>query len=554
MIGIKDKNSKKSIFKSLKQLEMNKIFTLLFFVGLLSFSANAQQQRYVDEIFDEVTITDTLGYGQNTTVILAPNFIKRPLFFNFYEPAGDIETERPLIILFHTGNFLPRLVNGQISGSLEDLYIVNMSERLAKMGYCVAVVDYRKGWNPISDIQEVRTNTLINAAYRGVQDSRTAARFFRFTAANGNPFKINPDKIVAWGTGTGGYISLATTTINQYNDILQPKFIGSNGFPMVIESINGNPDATSVGVIPGTTDTLCFPNFSVDQVGVELSSDFQLAVNMGGALGDISWLTEVDVPLISYHVPTDPSAPYTTGVLIVPTTGDLVVEVSGSYDVQTKANAVGLQDIFKNGVTFNDEFTAVANSRNEGLEGLFPMPRPNWPNAAGVLENVESGPWETWDAALWSQLQPQQCTDGGVPLSLCNWHLLGLAGNPDMSLAKGEAYMDTILGYYAPRACVALDLPCKTSYVDTKTTDIELDANLVNAYPNPVPSLLSISADNKLIDHINIYGIDGSLIKTVNSVNASESNINVSDLTNGLHIMKVYFEDGVVTKKVMIQK
>lgn len=534
---------------------MNKIFTLFLLLGFLTVSVQAQE-RYVDEVFDDVTVTDTLGYGENTTVILAPNFIKRPLFYNFYEPTGDTEDLRPLIILFHTGNFLPRLVNGQISGSLEDQYIVNMSERLAKMGYCVAVVDYRKGWNPISDIQEVRTNTLINAAYRGVQDSRTAARYFRLTAsaAVGNPHRIDPDRIVAWGTGTGSYISLATTTINEYNDILQPKFIGSNGNPMVIESINGNPDGTSVGVIPGTTDTLCFPNFSEEQVGIELSSDFQLAVNMGGALGDISWLTAADVPVISYHVPTDPSAPYTTGVLIVPTTGDLVVEVSGSFDLQTKANDVGLQDVFKNGVAFDDEFSAVANSRNGGLEGLFPMPRQDWPNAAGELESVESGPWETWDADFWSQSQPQECEDAGIPLSQCNWHLLGLAGNPDMSQAKGEAYMDTILGYYGPRACVALDLPCKSLFVDSSIEDIDLDQNLVSAYPNPANTLVSVETENRLMERIEIYGVDGQLVNNFKNVNATSRNIDVHNFTNGLHIIKVYLADGVVTKKVMIQK
>ena len=48
-------------------------------------------------------------------------------------------------------------------------------------------------------------------------------------------------------------------------------------------------------------------------------------------------------------VPTDPFAPYNTDFLIVPTTGDLVVEVSGSYDLQTVAQAKGLNDILHTG-------------------------------------------------------------------------------------------------------------------------------------------------------------------------------------------------------------
>ena len=531
---------------------MNRIFTLLFFMCFLAFTSQAQNERYLDEVFDDVVVTDTMGYGENTTVILAPNFIKRPLFYNFYEPEGDTEELRPLIVLFHTGNFLPRLINGQISGSLEDQYIVNLSERLARMGYCVAIVDYRKGWNPISDIQEVRTNTLINAAYRGVQDSRTAARYFRLTAAAfGNPHRIDPNKIVAWGTGTGGYISLATASLDEYNDVVLPKFIGSNGLPMVLEQINGDINAEAVGVIPGTTDTLCYPNFA----GLGLNSDFQLSVNMGGAMGDSSWLDADDIPMISFHVPSDPSAPYTEGILIVPTTGDLVVEVQGSYAVQEKANAIGVQDVFKNGVSFNDEYTAVANSRNNGLEGLFPMPRPNWPNTAGELEAVESGPWETWDAEFWAMSQPQQCTDLGVPLSLCNWHLLGLASNPDMSQEKGTAYLDTILGYYGPRACVALDLPCKSLFANVAVEEIELDTDLVSAFPNPTSATLTVRAEQqRTIDKINLYNVEGQLVQTYTNLVVTQKNIDVTNFNNGLHIMKVYFEDGVVTKKVMIQK
>ena len=51
------------------------------------------------------------------------------------------------------------------------------------MGYVVASIDYRLGWNPLAATQSERTNQLINAAYRGVQDARTAVRYFRMNAA-----------------------------------------------------------------------------------------------------------------------------------------------------------------------------------------------------------------------------------------------------------------------------------------------------------------------------------------------------------------------------------
>ena len=121
-----------------------------------------------------------------------------------------------------------------------------------------------------------------------------------------------------FGQGTGGYITLATASLDKYSEVLTTtsgvgKFVGSNGLPYVIEKvplpgggvlyINGDIEG-KVWVLfhqmqtaiqsgpPPTGDTLCFPNH-------ESHSKFALAVNMGGALGDISWL---DSKYCAYHL------------------------------------------------------------------------------------------------------------------------------------------------------------------------------------------------------------------------------------------------------------
>src|SRR5690625_7520574 len=63
-------------------------------------------------------------------------------------------------------------------------------------------------------------------------------------------------------------------------------------------------------------------------------------------MGDTSWMDDQSGPFISFHVETDPNAPYKEGVFIVPTTGDLVVEVQGSYLVDSLATAYGNNQIF----------------------------------------------------------------------------------------------------------------------------------------------------------------------------------------------------------------
>jgi hypothetical protein len=79
---------------------------LLIFAFLVTFQMSAQQ-RYIDEVFTDVTVTQGVTYGVNATVLLIgdPNVgeaIPQPLVMNVYEPAGDTETERPTRLFIST--------------------------------------------------------------------------------------------------------------------------------------------------------------------------------------------------------------------------------------------------------------------------------------------------------------------------------------------------------------------------------------------------------------------------------------------------------------------
>lgn len=526
---------------------MKKFFTLAFF-SLIVMGLNAQT-RYVDEIFTDVDVQSDVVYANNVTVLTGMP-VPVDLFLDIYTPAGDTETNRPLIKVFHTGNFLPPLVNGQINGLKTDPYLVDMIQRLVRRGYVVASVNYRLGWNPISPDQDVRTETLINAAYRGVQDSHAATRFFRKSVEDGNPYGISGEQIVNWGVGTGGYLALGAGTINEYNDVVLPKFINAMQIPMVIEGVHGDPFGEKMAAIN-------IPNH------IGYSNDINLTVNMGGAT-EISWLNGdepnatppkvADKPIISFAVPTDPFAPYGTDFLIVPTTGDLVVEISGSYDLQAKATELGLNTSFTEGTLYSDDWTTSANNNNDGNEGLFPFVRPNWdldgdPNTPA---SEESSPWDWWDAAFWSMSQPQQCADLMIPLSACNWDLLSRANNPNASFEKGTTYMDSIINYFAPRACVTLNLPCAVNYEESAVIEI-LDASILKLAPNPASTSVKVSADGKIIKSIAIFGMDGRLYNQITNVNAESAIIQRNNLPTGIYFVKAYFEEGIATQKVTFE-
>lgn len=485
---------------------MKKIYTLAL-VALFAAAMPASAQRYLEEVFDEVTVTSDVIYGVNATVLLYPllgEAVPQPLTMDIYEPTGDTEAERPLMLYFHTGNFLPHPENQSPSGLKTDSATVEICSRFARMGYVVASCTYRLGWNPIAETQEERVNTLINAAYRGVQDARTVARFFRRNAAeDGNAFAIDTDRIVIWGQGTGGYISLAASTIDAYADILLPKFTGSNLMPMVIEFVNGDIFGTSVGINPLDSDTLCYPNH------VGFSSDFNVCVNMGGALGDISWLDAGDGPFISFQTPTDPFAPYQAAVLIVPGVNLPVVEVMGAYLVQEKCDLNGNNASWATS-NLNDVWSQAANAMNDDFDGLYPFNRPNG-------QQVDSAPWE-W----WAPNNPNNAS--------------GLLTNSDMSAAKGRTFIDTIQGYSATRLACALALPNNPcGNVPDNVKEVEEAAFM--AYPNPANNVLTLQAEFN-IDRVEVMDSFGKRIQDL-TPRTTRYELNVSNLPVGVYFVRV---------------
>ena len=411
--------------------------------------------RYIDEVFEEVEVTSNLTYGQNITVLTALQGLPpapQNLLLDIYEPAGDTETNRPLILYFHTGNFLPQYINGGATGTKTDSSAVEICKRFARMGYVVASVDYRLGWNPLAATQSERTLQLIQAAYRGVQDSRTAVRFFRKSVAeSGNPYGVDPNKIAMFGEGTGGYITMASATISNYNDIIlndagQPitKFwYNSPGgyIPMVVETIHGNPDATTNTYAPASSGgfQLCMANHT------GYSSNINFQINLGGALGDLNWLDQGDVPMISFQAPHDQFAPYTTGVLIVPTTNEPVVEVSGAYHVHQEINGYAIS----NNASFAeiglpDPATAFGN---QGWDGLYPVLN-NYVNGAPT-EPYDGSPWQWWDVPT---VQAYDAANG------TNIAATQLTLNPTMGAAEGKYWIGQIQDYVAPRLAASMDL------------------------------------------------------------------------------------------------
>lgn len=467
-------------------MKKNLLFFLVFFVSVLT-SLNAQ--RYLTPQFKDVSRSTTI-YGFNYTVLAVPvvgHTVKQPLVADVYQPDGDTETARPLALYFHSGNFLPNPQNGNTNGLIDDSTAIEVCTRLAKMGYVTASVDYRLGWNPLASTQEARINGLINGAYRGLQDARTAIRFFKEKAAQ---YKVDTNKIMLIGQGTGGYITLGTASMDNYIKVVTTtapanKFIGSNGQPMVIQQlppnhpqlpnfvINGDPEAKLLGRIPPGTvgpppggDTLCLPNWT------NHTSKFHFQVNFGGALGDISWMDKNTPPMVSFQAPTDPYAPYKSSILYVPVPPNPlpVVEVQGAFEVQKKAKELGINKSFTD-CKFKaqyDPYGATVTARNSGYEGLVPI---------YVANRFDSSPWDFWDIKKYDSIPHPNPAAGGLSI-----HKVALSTVPDASPAKARRYLDSMVGYFIPRAYVSMKLG-NVEVCEAKTAKVTLSVDMSKSLP-----------------------------------------------------------------------
>ncbi len=540
---------------------------------LLIQDALSQNARYINELFTEVTVTPNVSYGVNSTVFNMwenGGFIESEnLLLNIYEPVGDtLEDERPLVLVFHSGNFLPPGLNWDIIGTRYDSSCVEICTQLARRGFTAASVDYRLGWNPLAGNQSEAAAGLIQAIYRGVQDGRTAIRFFRKTYADGNPYHIDPDKIIAWGNGSGGFISLGMTGLSEYNKIVETthgpgKFLididgdGLPDFPMVVEAIHGDiegkmetivPDPNNFGLMPG--DTSNHANH------VAFSSDFDLCVAIGGAIPDLGWLEDITTPIIAIQSPYDMFLPYDDHVLGFHLNS--ILRVQGSKLIGEWMESTGTNQLWKDH-EFNDMVTleAITNSSDYGghpfYEGVYPFYAP--PNSNGNYEGVVIDWWNPsapaagligCDSLTWEECPHPNDQSGNL-----SYHEYGLQINEEMSAEKARANIAKVMDFFIPRACVALDLACNGV---TNTEEPLLNEKMVTLMPNPAQGQVLVeTVGNQTINQIELYSFDGRLVSANDEVNNTQTIVDFNSQAPGMYLIKIHLDAGVVVKKLAVK-
>ena len=247
------------------------ILNLIFLFSAILFSQN----RYIDEVFDNIYIEQDVVYGNAPDLpfvfIVESNTVDIDLDMDMYFPENDTEINRPVIVVIHGGAFFSG------DNNLDDVTALSISA--AKRGYVVANINYRLGLNILDG------STGERAVYRAMQDGSAAIRYLREFHTQ---YGIDPEKIFMWGTSAGSFVALHLAYTDD-NDRLNSTY-GSFGIP----------------------DLGC-----LDCEGNTYAHDSRpnAIISCWGAIGDLDWIDADDfVPSLMFHGTADPIVPFGAGL------------------------------------------------------------------------------------------------------------------------------------------------------------------------------------------------------------------------------------------------
>ena len=237
------------------------------------------------------------------------------------------------------------------------------------------------------------------------------------------------------GDGTGGMITLMSASIEDYIDLILDeqefpisKFWYDPGDgsmqPMALEDSLGNIDATPEGYLV-TEDgpvQLCIAN----HIGYSSDAHFQVSTSVGPLETSIGWM-KATPPWSASNALNDQFLPYTTGVVVIPTTNEPVVELSGAFDIHEALSDLGNNASFS-AANLIDPGEAAGNN---GMDGLYP-----------ILNNyIDGSPTEPFDGSPWNwfDVGAVQTYDDANGTNLAP---LALTLNPTMGPEEAALWLD----------------------------------------------------------------------------------------------------------------
>ncbi len=244
-------------------------------------------RRYLNPVFADYIRTGDVVYAENVNNLSGKS---EKLAMRVFEPKGDKETKRPLLVLTPGGGFV----------RTEDFWMDDFGEELARAGYVVAINRYRLS----SSIDS--PEKYFDALFKAASDQKAAIRYFVKDAKGANRFKIDVDNIFIGGHSAGAITSMNVAYLDANNKI-----------PDVMATAMKNN-----GGIEGNSGNEKLP-FKIRGV-----------INLSGLVTELEMIDAKEPALMSIHGDKD-------DVVLI---GSTPTGLHGSVPIHRRAEAVGLNN------------------------------------------------------------------------------------------------------------------------------------------------------------------------------------------------------------------
>ena len=475
---------------------------------IIPFLGYSQRYRYTNTLFPSSTITQNVIYGTAPTVdgfgTVESSTTPQNLVMDVYRPTGDTFTNRPVIIFAHPGGFF--------SGSKNVDDMMAFCDYFARKGYVTATIDYRLGFNATSNIVIHSTR----AVYRGLQDGRTAVRYFRANAAT---YGIDPNKVYFVGSSAGAFIALHSIYLDQ---------------------ISEKPSET--GVVQYTNITPPFSHTAPDLGGLDIGANLSFngkpdaIISLWGGIQSTNLITSNNTtPVLLVHGESDSTVSFNTGS---PFGYSALPTADGSNPIKNKLNSLNFT---------NNETYFVAGVGHE----FYGATNGTWSNGTGgnsywpiVLEKSTT--------FLCKQHKPTAnytSTINGLTVNFTDTSSGAISwfwdfGDGTTSNLQSPTHTYATTGNYT----VSLYVENLNKSWDEINRSISLSTmgladntnSLFKLYPNPSQNSVTISLSNSSSEiKYQIIDYSGKIVRENLIQNSKEFTIDISDLAKGLYFIKL---------------
>ncbi|WP_310556105.1 PKD domain-containing protein [Flavobacterium sp.] len=118
-----------------------------------------------------------------------------------------------------------------------------------------------------------------------------------------------------------------------------------------------------------------------------------------------------------------------------------------------------------------------------------------------------------------------------------------------ISLKSGTHIKSGSLFLGKTEACVAIATRISTQEKD----NFNSKSSIINIYPNPTRDYVTIGSPTSILKSIIITSLEGKIIFTNNFVNNNQIDIDVKSYGNGLYIVSILTQDGIITNQKLLK-